>query len=228
MQKLAKSVVFTAAALAVGVLLGQRDAHGAVLATWTFETSQPATAGPFVPEVGLGSALGGTGGTYSSPAGNGSAHSFSSNGWDVGDNYQFSVAGDGSTEYHITFDQTSSNTGPRDFKVQFSTDGTTFNDLPTAFNYQVPANAGANTWNTTTPVAGATFSAGLTLGSSPASLFFRLVDTSTTSANGTTVASGGTDRVDNVTINSGPVPEPASLGLIMVLAAPLCARRRRS
>ncbi len=29
-----------------------------MIADWTFETSQPATAGPFAPEIGLGSASG--------------------------------------------------------------------------------------------------------------------------------------------------------------------------
>ena len=208
-RKLLASLVTAALGAAVS-----STASAALLANWTFETSLPATAGPFSPETGTGSASGTTGGTYSTPAGNGSSHSYSSNGWDVGDAYQFSTAGDGNTEYHITFDQTSSNTGPRDFKVQYSTDGSTFSDLPTPFSYAAPANAAPNAWNATTPVTGATFSTGLVLGAAPASIFFRLVDNSTVSANGGVVAVTGTDRVDNVSIVSGPVPEPASLGML--------------
>ena len=65
-----------------------------VVADWTFETSMPATAGPFTAEIGAGSALGFHAGTtvYSTPAGNGSAHSFSSTAWSVGDYYQFQVS----------------------------------------------------------------------------------------------------------------------------------------
>jgi hypothetical protein len=39
-----------------------------------------------------------------------------------------------------------------------------------------------------------------------------LIDVDTTSANGGTVASGGTDRIDNVTV--AVVPEPTSLSLM--------------
>ena len=68
-------------------------ARAVPIATWTFETSIPATAGPFSPEVGNGSALGVHAGAtvYSSPAGNSSARSFSSTLWAVGDYYQFQV-----------------------------------------------------------------------------------------------------------------------------------------
>ncbi len=41
----------------VSVLLmsiGRNGAHAATIADWTFETSQPAAAGPFAPEVGSG------------------------------------------------------------------------------------------------------------------------------------------------------------------------------
>jgi len=203
-------------------------ASAAVLANWTFETSQPITAGPVAAENGTGTGtagnVGATTNTYTTPSGNGSAHSWSSNGWDVGDYWQFSTAGDASTEYHITFDAVGSNTGPRDFKVQYSTNGTTFSDLPTPFTYSVPL----STWNATTAVTTSTFSTGVTLGSAPATIAFRLVDNSTTSINGGTVATTGTGRVDNVTINSGPVPEPASLGFVAALGfLGLRSRRRR-
>ena len=62
------------------------------------------------------------------PAGNGSAHSFSSNVWAVGDYYQFQVSTLGQSQIGLVFDQTSSSTGPGNFKVQYSTNGTTFTD----------------------------------------------------------------------------------------------------
>jgi len=227
-SRIGKTFVFSSLAVGAGVMMMPHDAHGATLAGWTFETSAPVTAGPISPETGSGSgtgvSVGATTNTYSSPAGNGSAKSWSSNGWDVGDYFQFSTAGDGNTTYSIGFDQVGSNTGPRDFKVQYSTNGTTFTDLS---NYTVLANVSPNAWSSATPVSGTSYSFNVDVGSAPANIYFRLVDTSTTSTNGSTVASGGTGRVDNIVIASGVVPEPASLGLLAA-GGLLSIRRRRA
>ena len=60
------------------------------------------------------------------------------------------------------------------------------------------------------------------------SVFFRLVDTSTTSANAGTVAGGGTDRVDNFTVTATAVPEPSTIALLTLGgAAGLVALRRK-
>ena len=200
------------------------SASAGVIATWTFETSIPVTAGPHAAEVGLGSALGGTGGTYTSPAGNGSAHSFSSNGWDVGDFYQYSVAADPTeSEYHINWDQTGSGTGPRDFKLQYSADGGAFTDIVPS--YVVLLNGTPPpAWNSTTSNPANSYTATLTGITGVSSLVFRFIDTSATSISGGAVGTGGTDRMDNVSIISGPVPEPASLAL---LSAPALLLRRR-
>ncbi|HEY2154598.1 MAG TPA: hypothetical protein VGH33_03145, partial [Isosphaeraceae bacterium] len=69
----------------IGVLLLSiaSTARADVIADWTFETTLPTTAGPFAPEVGSGAASGqhASASTYSTPVGNGSAHSFSSTAW---------------------------------------------------------------------------------------------------------------------------------------------------
>ena len=110
------------------------------LATWTFESSQPATAGPFAAESGTNAATSNATGlhadgaaVYSSPAGNGSSHSFSSNTWGVGDYYQFTTSTLGQKGILLNFDQTSSNTGPRDFQVAYSTDGTIFTNVGSTY-----------------------------------------------------------------------------------------------
>jgi hypothetical protein len=198
------------------------------IATWTFETTAPTTAGPLAPEVGAGSATGSHVGasTYSSPAGNGSAHSFSSNTWAVDDYYQFQVSTTGQSGIGFQFDQTSSGTGPRDFKVQYSTDGSTFTDVNT---YSVLANAAPNpVWNAST--ASPLYTTFVNLGTNSAldnqaAVYFRLVQTSAVSANGGTVATGGTDRVDNVSVVTN-VPEPASLFLAFVAALSFAGIRR--
>src|ERR1700744_5961826 len=102
-----------AAASAVLLGLSSVGAQAATLATWNFETSQPLTAGPLAAEIGTGSALGhhaSAAAVYSTPAGNGSSHSFSSNNWSVGDYYQFSVSTLGDTDVSFSWDQTSSST----------------------------------------------------------------------------------------------------------------------
>jgi hypothetical protein len=192
------------------------------IAQWTFETSVPASAGSFAAEVGSGSALGFHAGasTYSSPVGNGSAHSFSSNTWAVGDYYQFQVSTAGYDSIALTWDQTSSNTGPRNFKLAYSTNGTTFTDFA---SYSVLANAAPNaTWASTgTPKS--IYNLTDNLGAIPAlnnqaAAYFRLVDVSTVSANGLVVASGGTDRVDNFTVTGSviaSVPEPESYAMML-------------
>ena len=193
------------------------------LALYTFETSQPATAGPFSPETGSGSALSYHSGatfpttTYSSPAGNGSAHSFSANGWSVGDYYQFEVGTLGYSGITISFDQTSSNTGPRDYEVQYSTDGSSFTDYAA---YSVLANASPNpAWNATTSssIYTSTYDLSSVTGlNNQASVYFRLVDVDTVSANAGTVASAGTDRVDNFAITATAVPEPGTLSFALL------------
>jgi hypothetical protein len=185
----------------------------AQIAQWTFETSIPLTAGPVAPEIGAGSALGSHVGAaaYSSPAGNGSTHSFSANTWAVGDYWQFQVNTVGSFNVGISYDQTSSGTGPRDFRLDYSLNGSSWTTFTT---YSVLANAAPNpVWNASTSSSLYTFTdnfAGAV--DNQATVYFRLIDNSTTSANGGTVGTGGTDRVDNFTV--AVVPEPTTLSLL--------------
>jgi len=228
------SAVLRRGLLAVALVFASAgSAAAANIATWTFETSVPTTAGPLAPEVGAGSATGFHSGSsaYSNPVGNGSAESFSSTNWLVGDYYQFQVSTVGMTGISISWDQTSSNTGPKDFQLQYSTNGTTFSPI---VDYSVLANNTPNpVWNGTT--YNAIYTSALNLSAftaldNAASIYLRLTNNTTVSANGGTVASTGTDRVDNVTIMGSPVPEPSSLALVgcgAAGAAAMVVRRRR-
>ncbi|MBX3358979.1 MAG: PEP-CTERM sorting domain-containing protein [Phycisphaeraceae bacterium] len=208
-------------------------ANADVIANWTFETSLPDTAGPYAAEAGANAASSFASGfhatstTYSNPVGNGSAESYSSNAWSLGDYYQFTTSTLGYTSITISFDQSSSNTGPRDYNLMWSTNGTTFTQLGST--YAVLANASPNpVWSSGTYQPAYTFGpiAATSALDNQATIYFRLVQASTVSANGGTVAATGTDRVDNVII-SGTVPAPGAVALLG-MGGLLAARRRRA
>jgi hypothetical protein len=202
-------------------------ASAQTIAQWTFETSVPSTAGPHAAEVGAGSALGFHAGTttYSNPVGNGSAESFSSNGWGIGDYYQFSVSTLGYSGISVSWDQASSGTGPRDFSLAYSTDGVAFTPFA---SYEVLITASPNAWSSSVYQSMFTFDYDLSsitaLDNAP-TVFFRLENTSNVSAAGGAVASAGSSRVDNFTVSV--VPEPASATLLGLGLTVWLIRRRK-
>ena len=163
--------------------------------------------------------------TWSSPAGNGSTYSLSSNTWGVGDYYQVAVDTRGYGDISISWDQTRSSTGPSVFDLKMSVDGgANFTTVNAGYSVVQAGGAGTGTgsWNTTTSQTG--FTTTTIAGSAAAekaSVIFRFVNTST-------VAVGGTNRIDNifVTGNAVPVPAPGALALLGV-AGLIGARRRR-
>jgi hypothetical protein len=224
-------VVFFALGFAI---LSSPSCFGDSLALWTFETTQPSvtgkTAGPYAAESGINASTSDASGShassstvYSSPAGNASAHSFSSSNWATNDDYEFSTSTLGYDDIQISWDQTSSNTGPRDFGLYYSTNGTSFTEFGS--NYTVLANASPNTaWSSTgTRNSAYTFTIDLSsitgLNNSSTTIYFELIDADTISANGGTVASGGTDRVDNFLISADKIPAPTPEPMTMVSAA---------
>ncbi len=190
----------------IAAFVGSSQAQ-TTIAQWTFETSQPvraAAAGVFTniaAEVGTGtaSALHAGSATYSSTSGNGSAHSMSSALWAVGDFYQFAVSTVGNAGISISWDQTASNTGPKNHKVQYSTDGVNFTDFGSSYALT------NGTWNPTTATNTTSYAADLssvTALNNAATVYFRLVNIDTVAENGTTVGTAGTCRVDNFTVTS--------------------------
>jgi hypothetical protein len=221
-MKIANACFVSAAIIAITA-----SVEAVVLASWTFEISAPTTAGPHSPEVGSGSATGfhANASTYANPLGNGSAESFSSNSWTVGDYYQFLTSSEGFEGISITFDQTGSATGPRDFQVQYSTDGVTFANL-TGGGYVVTA----ATWNSGTAMVSNQYSFDLspiTALDNDSSIFIRLTASSSDSIGGGTVGGTGASRVDNVTISAiSAIPEPAA-AMLGALGCIGFLRRRR-
>jgi predicted extracellular nuclease len=197
------------------------QAAATIIAQWTFEspnTPVAATAAVYpnaiVPAIGSGNAGGvhtSASTAWSTPVGNGSAYSFSSNYWSVGNYYQFRTSTAGFTGISVSWDQTGSATGPRDFKLTYSTDGTNFTDFGSAYSLPSPAVS----WSSGSTSLATKFSSDLssvTALDNQATVYFRIINTSTVSINGGTVATGGTGRVDNFTVrgNGDPAPYVAS------------------
>ena len=200
-----------ATALLVGSLVSV--SAQTTLAKWTFETSVPTTAGPLTPEVGAGSATSNTGaiGTgFSNPAGWGSSESWSSNSWAIGKYFQFQTSSTSFSGISVSWEQTGSNTGPKNFRLEYSTDGTNFTSHQT---YTVTN----ETWGSTaTPLPSQrSFNlSAITALNNAASIYFRLAVVDTVAISGTSpVAATGTSRVDNFTVTAAP---PAGTPLITV------------
>jgi hypothetical protein len=210
-----------------------------VIAGWTFDgvtlSSTPTTnisAGPA--DLGaqpLGSEATGVhasaSAVFSTPAGNGSAKSFSSNNWATGDYYQFALNATGFDHIHVTFGQFRSGTGPADFKLAYSTDGVAFTDF-SGGSYTVlstPSWSASATLFRSETLYSFDLSSVLALNNDP-SIFFRLVNTAATGA------TAGTNRVDDFTVSDGPVqlvPEPSSfVALLAGVGMLTIARRRRA
>lgn len=177
------------------------------LAQWTFETSVPTTSGPHSPENGTGQATGyhTSGSTiYSNPVGNGSSESFSSDRWASGDYYQFKTSSYGYQNITINFDQTSSNAGPRDFKVQYSTDGVSFTDL-SGGTYQLTNDSWSSSGDPK-PESSRSFDlSSVTALNNKENIYIRFTVNSSTAINGGSIDVAGTGRVDNVTIKGAAI-----------------------
>lgn len=191
------------------------------IAAWTFETNTPAdlsnsaTISGISADTGSGTVSGvhlSADTDWSTPAGNGSANSLSSNTWAIGDYYQFSIDGTGYATFDVSWDQTGSNTGPRDFTLFYSVAGSSLEDS----NYDYTLVNGSWTSGSAT-LQPTSFSYSLVMPSNvTGSVVFRLVNASTTSINNGTVATAGTGRVDNFVVmgTAAAVPEPSTFATL--------------
>jgi len=167
---------------------------------------------------------------YSTPAGDvdltlaptisSSIHSYSANGWSVGDYWQFETSTLGFTGVTVAWDQTGSNTGPRDFQLSYSLDGSTFTAIGSGYSLAFAS------WNTTAALGNNESGNPAGAADNQATVYFRITDTSTTSIAGGAIGTAGTDRVDNFTVMG--VPEPSTIVLVCSGLVGLLALRRRS
>ena len=225
------SLVAVVAATAVAT-----SASAAIVAGWTITTAFPTGAGnvPTGVTYTVGAANEGlqtTGSelrsvhslaaaTYTSPAGNGSQFSFSSNNWSTGDFYEARLSTLGYSDISISWDQTRSSTGPASFELIMSTDGgANFTTLLASYTVLQSGGGGApGTWSTTTYNPIYSLNQAAAAADNQADVIFRFRSLATTAA-------AGSSRIDNVMIYSGPVPAPGAIALLGV--AGLAGLRRR-
>lgn len=103
--------------------------------------------------------------------------------------------------------QQSSNTGPRDFKAQYSLDGSIWTDIPGA-DISVANNFTSGVLNKISLPQAA---------NNNASVFIRWLNTSSTSVSDATIASGGTSRIDEIFIEGvtlGEALDPTATPII--------------
>ncbi len=227
-----KKMIATAAIAAVIGTMGIASASADVIASWGFEslTVSPTTGSTsqsITSESGTSSSAyiyashSNASTTWSSPAGNGSTKSFSSNYWSVNDYYEINLAGNYSN-LSLAFDATGSNTGPASFSVLvLKTGESTYTSTGSTYTLI------NNSWSSATPKTGSSYSVDLSLFGSISAI--RLVDNGTTAINGSAVATGGTSRIDNVVVTSTPAtaPEPATAAALGLGGLALLARRRK-
>lgn len=190
----------------------------AQIVQWTFETCDVSLTAGTTPVITVGSAQADVGTltagssfsgfhsnastVWSRPVGNGSGNAISSTHWGVGDYYQFQFSTTGYQDISLTWDHTGSGTGPRDFKVQYSTDGSTFIDATGVNSTYMVTNETWSSMGAGNPLSKRTLDLSLVSAIQNAAIvYIRLVNSTTTSVNGGTVAIGGTSRVDNFTVN---------------------------
>jgi len=190
--------------------------------TGTFYTVGAADQGANILGSELSSTHAAAAATYTSPAGNGSQYSFSSNNWGIGDYYEARLSTAGYTDITISWDQARSSTGPASFSLMMSVDGGD-NWITLLDSYAVLQSGGGGspgTWSSSgernflyNTVASAALAADREL------VIFRFVSL-------VAGASTGSNRIDNVFIEGTFIPAPGAVALLGL--AGLAGRRRRA
>lgn len=95
----------------------------------------------------------------------------------------------------IGFQSRGSNTGPRDFKLQYSLTGSSFTDVGSA-SYSISATTNCTFFSFSLPTAC----------DNKSIIYLRFLQTSNTSVDGSSVQSGGTNGLDNISISASNLP----------------------
>ncbi|WP_282937315.1 DUF4350 domain-containing protein [Paenibacillus sp. RC67] len=161
------------------------------VAGWTF--SGTGTASSFTATSGSATNVsnakltisGGRSGTYS-------GSTIYTAGWNVADGYwQAQLNTQGYTGLNVAFKSYGTGTGPKDFKLQYSLDGTSFEDVPNATFVQETSSA-SNTFTLPSSV------------DNKANVYIRWLNYTTTSINDGTIGNTGTSRMADIVFTGVP------------------------
>jgi hypothetical protein len=224
-----KQFLFAAVAASVAAATASAD----LVCGWTMPTAVPAATTGVSYNYGAADQGAGAAGsmlssahvaaatTYSSPSGNGSTYSLSSNNWAIGDYYQVAFSTIGSAGLSISWDQTRSSTGPATFDALLSIDGgATWTNLLTGYSVIQAGLAGTGTTSWSSVTNQVAFTQTVALGLSAENLTDVRVRFSST----VTTTAAGTNRIDNILVTNN-IPTPGAIALLGL--AGLVARRRR-
>lgn len=178
---------------------------GTPVAQWTIPTAITGTVTGSTYEYGAADAGGNATGSilrgfhaaataaWTTPTGNGSTYSLSSNGWAVGDYYEITASTLGFSSIALDWSQTRSSTGPSAFRVDMSLNGgATFTTVLASYTVNQVS------WSSSTSQSGSKFTiADLPTAANVGTVTFRFVCTAAGSA------TTGTNRIDDVLIRSG-------------------------
>nr|WP_246362791.1 DUF4073 domain-containing protein [Paenibacillus alba] len=170
------------------------------LVKWDFEDSTTNASSGLKKATAKPISVVGPTGAFSYPTTSGSK-AVSTSGWDAsGDKYWLaSFDASGYSYLQVTSKQTSSGTGPKEFKLQYSLDGTTWSNVPNAAITITTASTFVSLDNATLPAAA----------NNQSTVYIRWLLASSNAINaGATIATGGTSRLDDVVV-TGILLRPA-------------------
>ena len=140
---------------------------------------------------------------YTYKSGDNNLSILGSKGMTSGDYYLVTITGKGYGLYKLTFSMKGSNTGAKNWTVSYSTDGETFSNIGDKFEV-------SNSWNEYS------FSVPATV-KHVDKIYFKVGPADSTSINGKTVASGGVNRFNPITITGSPVEAPDITSSVSIL-----------
>ncbi|TXK80324.1 DUF4073 domain-containing protein [Paenibacillus sp. N3.4] len=161
------------------------------LVKWDFEDSTTNASSGLKKAAAKPISVVGPTGAFSYPTTSGSK-AVSTSGWDgSGDRYWLaSFDASGYSYIQVTSKQTSSGTGPKEFKLQYSLDGTSWSNVPNAAITITTASTFVSLDNATLPASA----------NNQSTLYVRWLLASSNAVNGTLIATTGTSRLDDVVV----------------------------
>lgn len=194
--------------------------------------------GNYLAEAGSGTMLGirtntQTNVTWTRPTGNGTRTAASGIGLSANDTYwEFNVSTINMKDLLISYDQVSSNTGPRNWKLQYKVGAGSYVDVA-SYNIGYNSTGGTLAWSSTVVRTESQLNfnlSSITALNNKASVSLRVLIAGTQQYNPTATAAFGTagsNRIDSIKINATAVPEPSSVVVLAAGAAVAASRKRK-